>query len=208
MKSFESLIALREVNQEGVDTLWWIKKDKGAFFGPLSDWIDGKEFFLKHVRQFNTVVQAGGNCGMYARFYSNYFNNVYTFEPEPLNYHCLIKNCVGDKFKIHHTALGETPGRATLFNPAIKNAGTHQVVLNDTGSVEIITLDSLNLINCDLLHLDVEKFEPQVILGGMETIKKFKPVVILEEGRGAEILENIGYTVLYKLAMDWVLVYQ
>jgi FkbM family methyltransferase len=205
MKDIESLIALREVNYENVETLWWIIRDKGAFVGPLNDWKQGKEYFLKHVNQFNTVIQAGGNCGMYARFYSNYFQNVYTFEPEPLNYYCLVKNCQGNIFKIYNNGLGENAGKANLINLSPKNVGTHQTIEDINGTVEIITIDSLNLSSCDLIHLDVEEFESKVLLGGIDTIKKFKPVVILEAGRGADILENIGYTVKYKLAMDWVL---
>jgi FkbM family methyltransferase len=205
MKSIERLIALREVNYENVETLWWIIKDKGAFFNPLSDWKEGRDYFLKHVKKFDTVVQAGGNCGMYAKFYSNYFQTVYTFEPEPLNYHCLVKNCQGDKFKISNKGLGETFGKANIINNFPKNVGTHQTIDDINGTIEIITIDSLDLQSCDLIHLDVEEYEPKVLMGSINTIKKFKPVIILEAGRGSEILENLGYTIKYKLAMDWVL---
>jgi len=207
MKDFETLIELREINYENVDKLWWIIRDKGAFFGPLNDWKEGKEYFLKHVKKFDTVIQAGGNCGMYARFYSNYFQNVYTFEPNSLNYYCLIKNCQGNNFKIFNKGLGEKAGNAHLINVSPKNAGTYQTVEDDNGSIELITIDSLSLSSCDLIHLDVEEFEPKVLQGSIKTIEKFKPVIILEAGHGSDILENIGYTVKYKLAMDWVLTY-
>jgi FkbM family methyltransferase len=202
------IIILKEVKFENVDTLWWLRKDKGAFDGPLSDWKEGCEYFLKYVKKFNTVIQAGGNCGMYARFYSNYFHKVYTFEPDPLNYSCLVKNCQGDKFKIYNNGLGDRIGNAYLKNDTPRNVGTYQTVEDNNGNIKIITIDSLNLETCDLIHLDVEGFESKILLGAMSTIKKFKPVVILEHGRGSDILENIGYTVKHKLTMDWVLVYK
>ena len=55
-----SKIELRDVGIEGVDKLHWIKTDVGAFGdtkdGPLYDWIVGKEYFLRYVKNFDTVV--------------------------------------------------------------------------------------------------------------------------------------------------------
>ena len=80
----KDLTSYRKCGHEGVDELLWVTSDSGAFGnekdGPLFDWIQDHEDFMSHVKNFDTVVQAGGNCGMYPRFYKNYFKNVYTFE--------------------------------------------------------------------------------------------------------------------------------
>lgn len=202
--------SLRPVNHEGIDVLWWITRDTKAFNGPLNDWKNDRDHFLKYVKNRNTVVQAGGNCGLYARFYGNYFDTVYTFEPDPSNFSCLELNCCDEKYKIHNVALGESPGKATLKFPKkkFKNAGIWQVVLDEQGGVEVITIDSLDLQSCDLIHLDVETFEPFVLRGAIKTIKKFRPVVILEEGHGHEVVLELGYKIKEKLTSDWVLVYE
>lgn len=202
--------SMRPVNCEGVEELLWITQDSKAFSGPLSDWINDRDKFLEHVKNKGTVIQAGGNCGMYARFYENYFNEVYSFEPDPTNYFCLTQNCQGEKFHLFNVALGKELGKATLYFPKRKfrNAGIWQVIEDETGNIEVITIDSLNIENCDLIHLDVEGFESNVLRGAKETIEKFHPVIILEEGRGSEIAEEYGYKVISKLTTDWVMLYE
>ena len=68
-------------------------------------------------------------------------------------------------------------------------------------------IDDLNLQQCDLIHLDVEGYEEKVINGALETIKKFKPVVIVERGNGQRVLEKqLGYSMYKRLRMDSVFI--
>ncbi len=202
--------SMRIVNHEGVTELLWITLDSKAFSGPLRDWSIDRDNFLKYVKEKNTIIQAGGNCGMYARFYGNYFETVYSFEPDPSNYHCLQYNCQGEKYHLYNVALGKEKGKATLQFPKKKfrNAGIWQVVEDQDGNVDIITIDSLNLKNCNLMHLDVEGYESNVLLGAKNTIEKFHPVIILEAGHGSEIAETYGYQVIEKLTTDWIMLHE
>lgn len=202
--------SMRTVNHEGVSELLWISMDTKAFTGPLRDWELDKDNFLKFVKEKNTVVQAGGNCGMYARFYGNYFSKVYSFEPDPSNFHCLQFNCQGEKYNLYNVALGKEKGKATLHFPKRKfrNAGIWQVVEDQNGNVDIITIDSLELNSCDLMHLDVEGYESNVLEGAKETINKYHPVIILEAGHGYEIAEQYGYKVIEKLTTDWIMLHE
>ncbi len=202
-----SEISLRKVGVEGIDELWWVNVDTKAFASPLRDWINDRDTFLKYVKEKKLVVQAGGNCGMYARFYGNYFEEIYTFEPHPDNFRCLQLNCSDSKYHVHNVGLGKSFINATLKHPSGKkrrNMGVWQVQENPEGSIKIITIDSLNLPRCDLLHLDVEEFEPAVLQGAEETIGKYKPVIILEAGHGGEVAESYGYRLVEKLTTDWL----
>ena len=80
MNGFESVTSRRHCGIEGVDKVLWVTEDFGAVGtegdGPRSDCIYGCKHFMEHVKDFETVVTAGGNCGMYARFYKNYFKNI------------------------------------------------------------------------------------------------------------------------------------
>jgi len=44
----------------------------------------------------------------------------------------------------------------------------------------MITIDELNLDGCDFIKIDVEGFEWGVLLGAIETIKKYKPIIFYE----------------------------
>lgn len=204
-------LSLREINLEGIKDLWWVTVDKKAFDSPLRDWIDDRDKFLEFARGRDTIVQAGGNCGMYARFYGNYFKNVYTFEPQPDNFKCLSLNCGEDsKYKIFNAGLGATKTTANLKHPSTvkrRNMGVWQTFEDPTGSTNIITIDSLALTSCDVIHLDIEDYEPYALRGAKETINLFHPTIILEAGHGSDVAEEYGYSVIYKGTSDWIMTF-
>ena len=204
-------ISLRTVNFDGIDSLWWVTVDKKAFSGPLKELISDHSKFLEYVKEKSIVVQAGGNCGLYARFYGNHFKQVYTFEPQADNFKCLTLNCQGDQYRIYNCGLGKDFRNVSLKHPATakrSNMGVWQVVEDPSGDVQIITIDSLNLDRCDLIHLDIEGYEPNALLGAEQTITKFKPVLILEEGHGEDIAKMFGYKLVEKLSRDWIFLYE
>ena len=49
-----------------------------------------------------------------------------------------------------------------------------------SGYTPTIVVDNLNLPGCDLIQLDVEGYELNALLGAVETIKKYKPVLCIE----------------------------
>lgn len=197
----------RKCGYEGVDELLWVTSDKGAFGnerdGPLFDWIIGSKDFMSEVKKFDVVVQAGGNCGMYPRFYKNYFREVYTFEPDELNYYCLDINCTGPGFHKFKGGLGNTDNSLQLRKGSSTNVGTHKIT-DLPGNVKMYRIDDLNLEHCDLIHLDIEGYEKNAILGAVKTIKKFSPVVITERAGGQDLLHDLGYKLHKKLKMDSV----
>lgn len=206
----KELTSYRKCGHEGVDELLWVTSDKGAFGnerdGPLFDWIQDHKDFMSHVNNFDTVVQAGGNCGMYPRFYKNYFKNVYTFEPDELNYYCLDANCQGEGYYKYNGGLGNTNDMLSLRSGPKSNVGMHKIA-NETGNVKMYRLDDLSLASCDLLHLDVEGYEEQALRGAEKTIKKFRPVVITERSGGDAYLKSLGYTQHKRLRMDTIYVF-
>ncbi len=201
-------ISPRTVNTEGIDFLWWVTLDTKAFNGPLEDWIKDRDNFLKYVKNRNLVVQAGGNCGMYARFYGNYFKNIFTFEPQENNFSCLDLNCQGDQYHKFNVGLGSSITKADISHISKTNKRTNmgawKITENPDGPINLITIDSLDLPTCDLIHLDIEGYESFALQGAEKTIKKFNPVIILEEGHGSEIAESFGYSLKEKLTSDWI----
>ena len=201
----------RELNAEGIDKIWWIEGDDGAFTGPLADWLKHSGDFMAHVKERGLVLQAGGCCGMYPLFYSKYFKDVYTVEPHPDNYECLSKNCEGYD-NIHHGmyALGSHEGHIAMFNAKpggdSLNVGMHRVNPTQHGNTHMIQIDQLELPKVDLIHLDLEGFEKEAIYGALQTITRDWPVIITERAGGAELLIRLGYTAVQTLTMDTIYV--
>lgn len=208
-EKIKKLCSYRDVGHENVDQLMWVTEDKGGFGnekdGPLFDWIEGKDKFLQHIKQFNVVIQAGGNCGMYPRFYKNYFKHVYSFEPDDTNFYCMSVNCTGSGYHLYHGGIGDNIGSLTLVKGHNKNVGTHKIQ-DQPGDVKMYRIDDINVEHCDLIHLDIEGFEERALIGARRTIEKFFPVIITERARGKDWLAKYGYVEKYKLKMDSVFV--
>jgi FkbM family methyltransferase len=188
-------IEQRDVGIENIDTLYWNKRDVGAFGikdkdGPIFDWQLSVEGIIGACKDFDVVIQAGGCMGMYPRFYCNYFKQIYTFEPNPDNFEILSMNLT-NQIEARQCALGigvEGSVGVSLRgtqNGDYMNFGACSILDEKNrnileGDIPVISIDSLNVDKCDLIHLDVEQYEPYVIEGAMETINKFKPVIVLE----------------------------
>jgi FkbM family methyltransferase len=56
----------------------------------------------------------------------------------------------------------------------------HSIQSSKDIDVHLITLDSLCLESLDFMKIDVEGYEPYVLEGAMESIKKFMPIIVLE----------------------------
>lgn len=184
------------------DTLRWITSDVWAFGrtdnGPIRELREYGDIWLEQVPEKKVCIQAGGNCGMYAMFYSKFFEKVYTFEPDPSNYACLEVNMQHCPNVSHFRAgLGAKQEERVLTNPSTNNVGTHNIVARDfdPGQADVIvdmtTIDSLYLERCDLIHLDIERHEPSAIAGAMQTIQSFWPIIILETH--VDALNDLGY---------------
>jgi FkbM family methyltransferase len=203
-------MGIRLVGIEGVDTLMWPENDTNAFQWPMYDWVNGKNYFMQYVKQNNVVIQAGGCCGMYPRFYSRYFKKVYTFEPNKGNYTYLEANCKDTPNIIsRNVALGNAHSMVSMYKPDAPgeehNVGMYTID-ESPGDVEMITLDSLNLEACDLIHFDMEGYEANALMGARKLLETYSPVVIVEHGNGKEFLQELGYELKVKLSMDAIYV--
>jgi FkbM family methyltransferase len=204
---FEKQVRLRN-EKVGAFTGWyWPSTDSGAWDGPKHDWETSHiTKYAKYLRGKKAVVTAGANCGLYARQYATLFETVYAFEPDPLNFHCLVNNCQVPNIIKMQMALGATAELISVNRLGMENVGMHQVV-NDPANdprIPCLPLDDFNLPFCDLIQLDVEGYEVNVLKGARRTIEIHSPVIILENGERfcMDIMKEFGYTHVDKSVSD------
>lgn len=161
--------------------------------------------YLEHIPVRGVVVQAGGNVGVYPKALSEHFDLVYTFEPAKDNYDCLMRNIEGiDNIIPWHGALG-SDHRTVGLERDDHNCGMHKID-EASGSIPMYAIDNLPLKRCDLIWLDVERYEKKVLKGAEKTIERWSPAIIVEGKAAAKWLKGHGYnyaTKLWRLDTLW-----
>lgn len=210
----QNLVVLRDDKVDGVGPWVWARTDIHAWAGPKMDWEGGhKQRILNLVPEDkrNVVVQAGGNMGMYPRLLSDIFRVVYTFEPDPINFHCLVANCQRDNIIKINTALGYKHELVRVstepFADWETNYGVRTVVPATEAYLPTLTIDDLNLNACDLIMLDTEGYELNILKGAVKTIEAYHPVIFAEYAEPCvPYLQSFGYEYVDRSAGDLIFV--
>jgi FkbM family methyltransferase len=187
---------VRPVFVDGVGPWLWVEADDWGFLSPARDWFALRDLMLKHTPERRVIVQAGGCCGMYPRLWSNHFFAAYTFEPDPLNFICLTRNCPSPSIIKTEAALSDRTAEGNLISGPDHNVGMHRLGAGQGRTVRRLRLDDLELQCVDAIQLDCEGHEAQAIHGALETIRRHRPVLAIE-GPAPELIETIcalGYS--------------
>lgn len=143
--------------------------------------LDHKTNFAKYCKNRRVAVQAGGFIGIYPKLLSQMFDEVYTFEPDPLNFHCLVNNCQSANVHKFNSVLGADHMLVDVEGGLDVNPGMFKVTgSSNRSNVPTMRIDDLALNECDLIQLDIEGFEINALSGAKNTIEKFKPIICCE----------------------------
>ena len=173
------------------------------------------------VAESSVMLDIGANAGIYSTIMEDIVGseNLYIFEPLPHLHRVLKKRfanahvfdlALSDKDEIRNIRVPFIEG-ARVDARATFNSHTES---NQTGTeelaVQLLSLDSFaktaNLKAIELIKIDVEGHELAVINGGVETITRFKPLILIEiESRHHEFpiteifsqFEGLGYEGYY-----------
>ena len=148
--------------------------------GPPQYQDDVRDEAYKHVTDFDIAVDVGSNVGLWAKPLTEKFNRVIAFEPLPQVYNCLEKNTAGLPVEINKFALGSVNSKVDMVFDE-ENTGGSYVSEVGKGTIDIKRLDDLNLPKFGLLKIDCERHELEVLKGAMETILKYKPIIVCEQ---------------------------
>lgn len=170
----------------------------------------------EYCKNKRVIVQAGGNCGFYIKPYAALFETVYTFEPDPKNFFCLVNNVQEQNVIKFQACLGN---KHSLVGLKVKQANAGVTRVGDwAGNIPTFLIDDLQLEICDLIHLDIEGFEFFALQGAKQTIERCKPIIAIEwlnhgvlygveEQEILNWLESLGYRQIGKVYNDIVLAY-
>lgn len=205
MHEFDTFVERRPDIIDGVGDWMWLSGDTGAWDGPKNDWPSHKAAYEAHLTNRRVCIQAGGCQGMYPRLLSEMFEVVYTFEPDPHNFFCLVNNCQKTNIIKMQAALGDVPSliRMDALDPT--NKGMHQVA--GRGAIPQFTIDQFNFPVVDAIFLDVERYEPNVIEGARRTIMQHRPLIALELGDHQELeyqMIQLNYVRVAQSKMDTI----
>jgi FkbM family methyltransferase len=167
---------------------------------------------VRHCKQFRTVIQAGGNIGIWPVSLAQLFAQVITAEPDEVNYEAL---CLNTRQHANicaiNAAFGREPSRAAVLAHEPGNIGAHRMVEGD--EVGVMRIDDLAITDCDLLQLDIEGYEFFALQGAAKTIAASSPVICLElKGLGCQygtsdrqvtdLLAELNYSEVLRIHRD------
>jgi FkbM family methyltransferase len=177
------------------------------------------EMALGHVRQFRRAVDVGGHVGTWARVLATRFEAVEAFEPMPAHRECFVENVTAPNVNLYACALGAAESEVNMTTYA-GNSGHSHVADNGEIRAQMRTLDSFAFRDVDFLKIDTEGYELEVLRGAVRTLKRCKPVIIVEQkadnGRrygyddraALPFLHAMGARVVAERARDYVLVWK
>lgn len=151
------------------------------------------------------VVDIGANIGNHTIFFAKLLGvKVVSVEPTPPTLDILRRNVELNKVEhlveIKGVALGSSTAKGSIVNAASENTGMAQVLLDEQGVIDVLTLDQI--IDDRFVHMmkiDVEGMEVDVLLGAMATIQRCKPNLIIEAStidalkKIEAVLQPLGY---------------
>ena len=123
--------------------------------------------------KFNHVLDIGAWVGTWTMAMNSFCGRVIAFEPDPVHYECLVKNCPDD-VETQQLAVGNDEKMIALSEDDFTQA---KRVIGE-GTIPMVTIDSLDLDDVDLIKIDVEGFEMEVLKGAKNTLASVSYLMI------------------------------
>jgi len=191
-----------------------------------------REKAFEYVQDWRRAIDLGANVGIFSRHFAEKFGEVWAIEPLRANIECLEKN-VPNNVLIKKMAVGDenrevsiylTPkslGGAFVFDHA--EVGRPPLKVIDETLMEVVpmvTLDSLELDHVGLFKLDIQGSEVIALRGAEQTLKRCRPVILIEEKPvggpdgsiehveiATDLLVSFGYVPKERVGADRVFVF-
>ena len=143
---------------------------------------------MKWCKQFRTAVDVGAHVGLWSMHLAEKFSGIHAFEPVPIFRSCFVRNAAQGNITLHRYPLGSRDADVAMVYDPADSGGTH---VGGAGDMKMRTLDSFEFQDVDFAKLDCEGYELEVLKGAVETLKRCRPCVIVEQ-KPHKLLPNFG----------------
>ncbi len=136
------------------------------------------------------AIDVGANVGIYSYYFSTFSESVDSFEPVKQISSLLEAYALRcKKVKLHNVGLSNRVGKFNIYYPYTistrePNWGlaslTNPCIDCGVLSVDVRRLDDYKFTNVDIIKIDVEGHEMDVVLGAVETIRRDRPILLVE----------------------------
>ncbi len=174
----------------------------------LVDWmhkageiVDGKGTYqikkyrmaIEWCKSFRTALDVGAHCGLWSMQMVKKFQSVHSFEPVLAHQACFrmnLRDSAGGACELHECAIGEKPGFVSMKTAPTSSGDTmvsgHTMLSHvaGEGSIPMKCIDDFEFEDVDFIKLDLEGYELFALRGAEETLKRWKPCVIVEQKPG------------------------
>jgi FkbM family methyltransferase len=183
----------------------------------IQEELDKMFAIVNSLSEGSIILDIGANIGLVgvplAKLVKEKNGTVYCFEVQKMIYYALCGTVALndlDNLHVFNYGLGSTKTKLSVPIPDYskeEDYGEVSLVLphildkyTNFESVDIDTIDNLNLPRLDFIKIDVEGMEIEVLKGGVETIKKYRPWCWIEQWRVDKDtlisqFNNIDYTI-------------
>ena len=174
----------------------------------------------EYIDANRNILEIGGHCGTSSIVYSSFLNDkqkIYVYEPQCNMYNLLVQNinqnnlqnkiipnnlgvfCFEGNGKMNNIDLDGGGGVVTKrYNEEnTLNCNFGGIGLGDDGeNIKLTTIDNMNLDNIGYIHCDAQGSENFIFSKGIETIKKYRPVILYENNElyGRYLYDNVCKT--------------
>lgn len=159
------------------------------------------ERFRHLIPEGGTVIDCGTCIGDHMATYANWVGpngTVIGFEPNPDVAECCALNMgIYPWARVFNVGLSDKHGVAALHREV--NVGASFLMENEGREVMLAPLDDYTkeLIRLDFIKVDVEGFEPKLLAGAKETLKRFSPHILMEVNPGCLLKQGKTPTDIY-----------
>ena len=176
-----------EPTQFSKNTFNWELYDTDFFFSP-----DGIQEFPNHhckktwvaslpfITEKRNAIDVGCRDGEYTRYLHKDFNHVFCFDYRRRK--LFHKNVDLSKITHFKCALGEEHKIIKVSGGGSITSG--KIPQEKWYDEQLFTIDEFNFSDIDYIKIDVDGYELNVLQGAVNTIKKYNPLLIVEQENG------------------------
>jgi protein O-GlcNAc transferase len=169
------------------------------------DLLEYAEKFIKsNNRESSICIDVGANIGNHSIFFGSFISKwLISVEPNNSIIPILKTNLSNNasNYTLYEVGLSSEGGSGQLVFPerSENNVGMAMIDTNTPGDIKLTTLDimfnqwctetGISAPSLTLIKIDVEGMELEVLRGGMETIQKYRPHLLIEAATKQHLIE-------------------